>query len=427
MSSMTSTTEYTSLRRDSATNGTSLINSSSSFLKLPSHPVVSHAAPSTSVWALPMGISSTSSLGTKTITFDELRKTMSSNPSSLASSHQNPSSNSYSQTWERTHQTSAFAPDDFELKTSSDHSGIGKVATAAPPISASLPKKPKIKVEESSPDVSQSQNTAKGGTKAQSYLDESAAYGEQLKVLSELQKTQEKLAKARTRFNEVRSQAAITKTLLEKEEKKRKEAENKARQLQEAVEALSSCNKEVKRSEVEVQTLSPTLSQKSTQTGQNRPMEHASTQTVFENPNPIDVTPTLEELRQGEIENEYPLDQLKLAHAGELTGKLRGIRGTKLEENSELKRQMLAHMQKFAEVSAELEQLRSTQRESEDALQRQRKDHAEQLTGLRGEMEARKIEALAARFPTAAKLLIAAYIRLEILGKRKREDGEEDV
>src|SRR5260221_547277 len=245
-----------------------------------------------------MGISSTSSLGTKTITFDELRKTMSSNPSSLASSHQNPSSNSYSQTWERTHQTSAFAPDDFELKTSSDHSGIGKVATAAPPISASLPKKPKIKVEESSPDVSQSQNTAKGGTKAQSYLDESAAYGEQLKVLSELQKTQEKLAKARTRFNEVRSRAAITKPPL-------------------------------------------------------------------------------------------------------------------VEENSELKRQMLAHMQKFAEVSAELEQLRSTQRESEDALQRQRKDHAEQLTGLRGEMEARKIEALAARFPAASKLLIAAYIRLE--------------
>jgi len=245
-------------------------------------------------------------------------------------------------------------------------------------------------------------------------------FGKMLLIRSELQETRAKLANAQTKLDE----AAVAQTLLAKEKMSRKMMENKVKQLQDEIRAISSFLEKAKCSEVQVQTLSPILSQKSTQTDQKRSMEHASMQTEPDNTDPTDVAPNLEELRRGEIENKSASDQPKLAHAEELAEKQDDMRVSKLMENSELENQRLVHEHRLTEVYAELHQLRSEHEESKKAFQRQREGYAEQLAELRGEMESRKIEALAAQFPTASKLLIAAYVRLETLGKRKRDDGE---
>jgi len=319
------------------------------------------------------------------------------------------------------------------ISTPRPANAFSPIQGALPPISTTVEsspaqlnvQNPKVKVEDFFPDTPQSQDTRKDAATDPSYLEVRKPLVALKTSQSELRVTQKKLAEAEREFNEIRLQAAIDKTRLAEERYKRKETEKKVKELQDEVEALSSCKKgEAKFSEVEVQTLSLTSPQESSQMDQKRPMDHASTQTEIEDPG---VTTELEEIREGGVENESELDQPKVAYAKGLEEKQGGMEmlGVReLERDSELKRHWLVHEQKLAESSAEIEWLRNRQKESEDALQQQRKDHAEQLAELRREMETRKIEALATQFPAASKLLISAYIRLESLGKRKREDDE---
>ncbi|KAF8325985.1 uncharacterized protein EI90DRAFT_3071054 [Cantharellus anzutake] len=118
----------------------------------------------------------------------------------------------------------------------------------------------------------------------------------------------------------------------------------------------------------------------------------------------------MEELRQVKSDHEAALGQLRRTHLNELA-----------ERDAELEHQRLGDEEKLAAVTMELEQLRPALKGKDDELGQQRKEHAERIAKLE-EIETRKIEALAAQFPTASKLLITAYIRLECLGKRKRED-----
>ena len=381
--------------------------------------------------------------------------------------YQTPLSNSDSQTWGWTTRKTALVPEGFELDTSSVYSGnrqksvataqdisprraapqtsVATVSTPRPsnafsPIQWTLPptvdsstaqlnvQNPKVKVEDFFPDISQSQDTGKDAATDPSYLDVRNLRVALKTSHSELRVTQKKLDEAERVLDEIRLQAAINKTRLTVEKNIREETEKKVKELQDEVKALSSSKKgEAKFSDVEVQTLSLTAPQKPIQMDQKRPVDHASTQTEIENPDSAGVSMELEELREGVVENESELDQPKVAYAEGLEEKQGGMEMKELERDSELKRHSLVHEQKLAESSTEIEWLRNRQKESEDALQQQRKDHAEQLAELRGEMETRKIEALATQFPAASKLLIAAYIRLEGLGKRKREDGEEEI
>ncbi|KAF8331775.1 uncharacterized protein EI90DRAFT_3057282 [Cantharellus anzutake] len=119
----------------------------------------------------------------------------------------------------------------------------------------------------------------------------------------------------------------------------------------------------------------------------------------------------MEELRQVKSDHEAALGQLRRTHLNELA-----------ERDAELEHQRLSDEEKLAVVTMELEQLRPALKGKDDELGQQRQEHAERIAKLEEEIETRKIEALAAQFPTASKLLITAYIRLECLGKRKRED-----